>query len=1115
MDLNTDFLTPKNKLVDEVVDWLLGRPETERGKAFKGRVETVDGAPSLAHVCVVVPTAQSGRNLRLALAKKVAKRFDGKGLVPPMVQLPMQLAVPADESLREATDAEVAAAFLKFTETRPRHHEKDGEDVLDEWTHLFRPESSGDPDALFSVLDQLSDIWNILGAGGLLMRDVPESDAARNILKGDLGDEKVRWDELADLENAFFAFLHDRGLRHRAESIRLAKTAPKALPDGVTEVVLPALADPVPVLYDVLEHLPGNPTVTVLYHCAKAERDKFDEWGRPEIGHWTGDNRPDFSKLLRGCDIVCASTDGKLAEKIAAEFPEPGSGQAVPSLGLCDETLFDALSAAFLNRSAELHDPEKFRLSSSSLGRIANLFAELYAAGDGPWPWDAVVSLLREDDVLYCIRKRLFAAEKKKAGAESATGSDEGDLPDEADTADEADTPDETNEKRVRFPSRRKILEGLDVFRNAFFPKVIPGDLPDKLPDDFPETLPSGFPFDFGRFGDGKRDRVHAGRFLEAVAELQALVSGARREARDAAQFLRAVLASVFGSRRTGAAAGEKEFGAAAAALRDVLAQFEGDTFSGFSLSRGCTTALLRKFLADAVYSLEPDSPGALKTEGWLELAWSPAGKIALAGFNEGAVPDSVEGHVFLPDSLRSALGLPSNDRRLARDTFLLGSILAARSPGDVRAYFSRANDKGDIHRPSRLLFLVPDEAAGVTGEDLASRTKALFGDLPPDGARPARRVARDWRPDLPSKVSLPKPDDPETPGGRLSPSAIDTWLGSPFAYLLKNGLGMERVEERDEPGADDFGTLVHNVLEAYANEQLALTRAGKPQSDDEGRIADDLKRIFASFRRTFGPSPSLNVRFLLDSVERRILNFAPIQAQWAKEKWIVAAEPEFGFVVRPFEGEGDEDVWIKGTVDRIDYKEGVGYRLIDYKTWDDRKDASGHVLKGGAKHHEFALKLGLPETDEPSPRRFLSVQLPLYGLCLGKLSPEKTEGRTVVGKPFAGNIADYCYLVLGKTAAATGTFGNGPKKGRSVCLAEQAPRAVETARIAIRAIRVNLFWPPGPDDGLQFGGLGEVFLNSPAGDLRGSDWLSMQEARLAAFAEATGMVSTDKEEQT
>ena len=58
----TEFLNPGRKLVDEVVDWLCGRVERDPS-----------GARSLAHLMVVVPTAQSGRNLRLALAKKAAE----------------------------------------------------------------------------------------------------------------------------------------------------------------------------------------------------------------------------------------------------------------------------------------------------------------------------------------------------------------------------------------------------------------------------------------------------------------------------------------------------------------------------------------------------------------------------------------------------------------------------------------------------------------------------------------------------------------------------------------------------------------------------------------------------------------------------------------------------------------------------------------------------------------------------------------------------------------------------------------------------------------------------------------------------------------------------------
>ena len=59
------YLNPGKKLVEETADWLSDRV-----------IDDASGAKSLARFCVVVPTAQSGRNLRLALAK----RFDFGGL---------------------------------------------------------------------------------------------------------------------------------------------------------------------------------------------------------------------------------------------------------------------------------------------------------------------------------------------------------------------------------------------------------------------------------------------------------------------------------------------------------------------------------------------------------------------------------------------------------------------------------------------------------------------------------------------------------------------------------------------------------------------------------------------------------------------------------------------------------------------------------------------------------------------------------------------------------------------------------------------------------------------------------------------------------------------------
>ena len=88
----------RRKAVDAVADWLAARVRLDAA-----------GVSSLAHLFVIVPTAQSGRRLRHALAR----RFPA-GLVPPCVKMPahlIDLSAPdiagrADELLawREARD---------------------------------------------------------------------------------------------------------------------------------------------------------------------------------------------------------------------------------------------------------------------------------------------------------------------------------------------------------------------------------------------------------------------------------------------------------------------------------------------------------------------------------------------------------------------------------------------------------------------------------------------------------------------------------------------------------------------------------------------------------------------------------------------------------------------------------------------------------------------------------------------------------------------------------------------------------------------------------------------------------------------------------------------------
>src|SRR5690606_29814016 len=74
------------------------------------------------------------------------------------------------------------------------------------------------------------------------------------------------------------------------------------------------------------------------------------------------------------------------------------------------------------------------------------------------------------------------------------------------------------------------------------------------------------------------------------------------------------------------------------------------------------------------------DSPrAAVELLGSLELQLDDAPALIVTGFNEGAMPQSQTADAFLPDSMRRALGLADNVRRLARDRMALEAIIASR----------------------------------------------------------------------------------------------------------------------------------------------------------------------------------------------------------------------------------------------------------------------------------------------------------------------------------------------------------------------------------------------------------------------------------------------------
>ncbi len=103
---------------------------------------------------------------------------------------------------------------------------------------------------------------------------------------------------------------------------------------------------------------------------------------------------------------------------------------------------------------------------------------------------------------------------------------------------------------------------------------------------------------------------------------------------------------------------------------------------------------------------------------GWLELTLDDAPVLLLTGVHDGRVPESVNGDPFLPNAVRTRLGLLDNDRRYARDCYALQVMLHARE--HIRILTNHYNSEGSPQTPSRLLL-------AVQPNDLANRIMTIL----------------------------------------------------------------------------------------------------------------------------------------------------------------------------------------------------------------------------------------------------------------------------------------------------------------------------------------------------------------------------------------------------
>ena len=838
------------------------------------------GAKSLAHLLVIVPTAQSGRRLR----QRLAERFGA--LVPPAIRLPQQLLEAGSERCVTPEIAGRSDELVAFLEALGENGTLD-------------------------VAAQFSDIRAILGGNALTFADVAERIGG--ILTEETADfEIARWKGFAELETRYLAALAKRGRTDRIVAMKAVIADPPRL-DGIERIVIAYVLDPLPAMRQVVKRLALRDGIAV------------EEIAPGGAGRGTG-----AAGLIARAQIRPCATAASEAEKVAEIFAAVRPDEALPALCVADAEEFPEIQGALLAKGLKAHDPSRTPLVTSSLGHLVEQVAALVRTRS----YSVFSSFIRSGDV-----RRWLCAELKIA-------------------------PDE-------------YVDALNKLDNAQA----------KL---LPETID-----DIGPKTGGK---------LRAIFE-HVDVTIRKKGMR---QILQAVFRDHILDERDPDA---REFAAAAETVNGLIDEcFASDLFpaapaSGQSDARGGSALaweLFAKRLRESSYSLEPDEGDVILTDGWLELPYLDADELVVTGFNEGRVPESVVGHAFLPDRLRRGLGLADNESRTNRDREILRLAAGCRAQGAVRVSFRSVDAKGDVLKPSRLLFDGTDDA------EFVRRVKAFYGVRAGTEEPRVADLPEGWR----LKLEIPPENRPLE---FTSPSSLDLYLRCPFTYCLKKTFGEKTDDRAEELDPSEFGNLAHDALELWGAGALK-------DSEDADAIAAELAaHVDAILGKRFGTSVPAIVALQSESMKRRLACFAKIQAVRHAEGWrTVAAERKlqvrYGHTT------------VKGRCDRIDFNERTGeWCVIDYKTFDNPDRAVWRDAKTG---------------------EWKSLQLPLYCAMLDA-DPEFPEARL--------ERISSAYCVLGKTAETT--LFTGPMNGAFVAEAEAKVREL------IDRIERGVFWPPAPKD--------------------------------------------------
>ena len=411
-----------------------------------------------------------------------------------------------------------------------------------------------------------------------------------------------------------------------------------------------------------------------------------------------------------------------------------------------------------------------------------------------------------------------------------------------------------------------------------------------------------------------------------------------------------------------------------------------------------------------------------LHVAGWLELLWDRAPVLTILSFNEGIVPQSVNANLFLPNELRKELGITDNDRRFARDDYVLKAM--ASSKKHLLAICGKRDTEDKPRLPSRLLFNKDKytQQAFNYFNDKLTLPKFTISPKASGSAIPSvssRNAVLQWAADNLSGIVL------KGVVKNVSATKFKEYIQCPFRFYLNY---VAKVQPTDYSISEmqplSFGSFIHQVLQRWAQNELDSGQLNWHPKAEE--LSEQLNAIVDElFEQSYPNSVQPSIVIQKEIIKQRLAAFAEFQQTWPGNT--IAVEQDFEQVVTL---KDKEKMTLIGRIDRIDLSPEGDIILLDYKTSDTGDNPrEDHLDKDG---------------------NWINLQLPIYRRLLLANKNRFSEYITKETQIKVG------YINISKEKAAK---NEDPK-----WLDSEFDAAEDKMMEVMEKIHNGVFWPPEKD---------------------------------------------------